>query len=88
LAHFILWALTKYLKFNLIGGFDISVARYEMTDENLKAIDGSRFGNLAILANCKSCNIEVNLIRKFCFQNLRILKRARQKRFEVGSAKF
>ncbi len=56
------------------------LAGREMTDRNLKAKGGFGFGNFAILANRESCNIEVNLIRKFCFQNLRILKKALRNR--------
>lgn len=43
------------------------LARREVTDRNLKAKDGFRFGNFAILANSKSRVTKVNLIRKFRF---------------------
>nr|WP_314166634.1 hypothetical protein [uncultured Campylobacter sp.] len=65
MAHFILWALTKHLKFNLSGGFDVYLTGHEMTDRNLKTKSSFRFGNFAILANSKSRVTKVNLIRKF-----------------------
>lgn len=55
--------------------------------QNLKTKSGFRFGNFAILANRKSRFVQINLIRKFRFQNLRILKKARQNRFKTNSAK-
>ncbi|WP_298954044.1 hypothetical protein [uncultured Campylobacter sp.] len=68
MAHFIVWVLTKHLKFYLSGSFDVYLAGREMTDRNLKTKGGFSFGNFAILANCKSRVTKVNLIRKFRYQ--------------------
>jgi hypothetical protein len=54
LAHFIVWVLTKHLKFYLSGGFDVYLAGREMTDRNLKAKGGFSLGNLAILRTAKA----------------------------------